>query len=298
MRYSLLAARILVTAVLAVVAFLGLRWTWLEYEVDPWTRDGRLRADIVQVTPDVSSLVTAVMVHDNEAVRKGQVLLVLDQPRYRFALDQAEAAVAVQKAAFTEAEREDRRNRSLSQLVAAEMLEQGSARVDQLRAALAQAMANRNLAELNLERTTIYAPVDGIVTNMELQPGDYATAGRQAMALVYTASIRVDGYFEETKLPAIRVGDPARVWLMGADEPIHGHVESISGGIEDRELGTSGSMLANVNPTFSWVRLPQRIPVRIALDKVPENMRLVPGRTATVMIDSPSPPLVRRSFPW
>jgi RND family efflux transporter MFP subunit len=298
MRYDLLAARILVTAVLVVAAFFGLRWTWLQYEVEPWTRDGRLRADIVQVTPDVSGLVTGVMVHDNQAVKKGQVLLVLDQPRYQYALDQAEAALAVQKAALAEAEREDRRNHSLSQLVATELLEQGAARVDQLRASLNQAVANRNLAKLNLERTTVYAPVDGIVTNMELQPGDYVTAGRQAMALVYTASIRVEGYFEETKLPAIRVGDPARVWLMGADEPIRGHVESISGGIEDRELGASGTMLANVNPTFSWVRLPQRIPVRIALDKVPEHMRLVPGRTATVEVDSSAPPVVRRRFPW
>jgi RND family efflux transporter MFP subunit len=298
MRYDLLAARILVTAVLVAGAVFGLRWTWLQYEVEPWTRDGRLRADIVQITPDVSGLVTSVLVRDNEVVKKGQVLLVLDQPRYQYALDQAEAAVAVQKAALAEAEREDRRNHALSQLVAAEVVEQGSAKVDQLRAALNQAVANRNLAQLNLERTTIHAPVDGIVTNMELQPGDYATVGHQAMALVYTGSIRVEGYFEETKLPAIRVGDSARVWLMGADEPIRGHVESISGGIEDRELGASGTMLANVNPTFSWVRLPQRIPVRIALDDVPEHMRLVPGRTATVEIDSSAPPVVRRRFPW
>ena len=145
----------------------------------------------------------------------------------------------------------------------------------------------RDTARLNLERTTIRATVNGIVTNVELQPGDYATAGHQVLALVDTDAIYIDGYFEETKLPQIRVGDRARVHLMGLDTDLRGTVESIAAAIEDRERSASSANLANVNPTFSWVRLAQRIPVRIRLEGVGGGIRMIPGRTATVSIDVP-----------
>ena len=171
--------------------------------------------------------------------------------------------------------------------------------MEELRASLQQAEANRNVAALNLQRTEVIASEDGVVTNMEMRPGDYLSAGRPAMALVYDKSLRVDGYFEETKLPAVRVGDPARVTLMGIAEPIQGHVESLAGGIADRERMASSDLLPNVNPTFSWVRLPQRIPVRIAIDRVPPGVRLIPGITATVVVEPrDARPTVRRSFPW
>jgi multidrug resistance efflux pump len=134
---------------------------------------------------------------------------------------------------------------------------------------------------------------------MEMRPGDYLTAGRPAAALVYGPSVHIDGYFEETKLPAVRLGDPAQIELMGVATPVTGHVESIAGGVEDRERSPTGDLLANVNPTFSWVRLPQRIPVRIAIDKVPQGVRLIPGSTATVIVQPRiSQPLTPRSFPW
>src|SRR5262249_61077728 len=140
---------------------------------------------------------------------------------------------------------------------------------------------------LNLERASGRATVDGVVTNVGLQPGDFASAGHQVLALVDTDDIHVDGYFEETKLQQIRVGDGARVHLMGSDAELHGTVESIAAAIEDRERTASSANLANVNPTFSWVRLAQRIPVRIKLDSVSDGIRLIPGRTATVSIDVP-----------
>jgi multidrug resistance efflux pump len=292
-------ARVAVTLVLVALAAFGARWMWLRNQGTPWTRDGRVRADIVQITPDVSGLVTEVRVQDNQPVRKGDVLFVIDRPRFALALAQAEATVETDRTALAQAQREDRRNHELGDVVPTETVEQGSAKVDELRAALKQAEANRGVAALNLQRTEVTALVDGVVTNMEIRPGDYLSTGHPAMALVYGRSLRVDGYFEETKLPAIRVGDPARVTLMGVAEPLSGHVESIAGGVEDRERAPGGDLLANVNPTFSWVRLPQRIPVRIAVDRVPPGVRLIPGITATVVVlPRNAQPTVRRSLPW
>jgi multidrug resistance efflux pump len=281
-------ARVAVTLAVVACAVLAARWLWDRYQVAPWTRDGRVRADVVQVSPDVSGLVTEVRVRDNQPVRRGQVLFVLDRPRYQLALAQAESTVASQEAQLAEAEREDRRNRALGDLVAVETTQQGASRVDQLKAALQQAIANRDLARLNLERTTVRAAVDGSVTNLELRPGDYLTAGRPAMAVIDAATLHVDGYFEETKLERVHVGERAQVRLMGVQEDLFGRVESIAGGIEDRERGPSGDLLANVNPTFSWVRLAQRIPVRVVLDRVPPNIGLIVGRTATVTVLEPA----------
>lgn len=300
MRWLRVAGRIGATAVLVGCALIGAHWMWRRGEADPWTRDGRVRADVVQVAPDVAGLVTQVHVRDNAVVRAGQLLFVIDQPRYRLALAQAEGALATSRAALAQAEREDRRNHALgAELVPAEATEEAAAKVEQLQAALKQATAARDVAALNLQRTKVVAPVDGVVTNTEMRPGDYLAAGRPAMALIYAGSLHVDGYFEETKLPAVRIGDPARIELMGVAAPLRGHVESIAGGVEDRERGPSGDLLANINPTFSWVRLPQRIPVRIAIDRVPSGVRLIPGSTATVVVLARiGQPLAPRSLLW
>jgi RND family efflux transporter MFP subunit len=290
--WLILTSRILATALVVAVAVLGGRWLWIHYNVEPWTRDGRVRADIVQVSPDVSALVTEVRVKDNQTVQKGDVLFVLDRPRFELALRQAEAAVAAAAVSVAQAKRENERNRNLKDLATAERVEEGQSKVDQLIAQLNSARAQRDLASLNLDRTTVRAPVSGIVTNVELRPGDYASAGRQVLALVDSDTIHVDGYFEETKLPRIRVGDRAIVHIMGIKAGLRGIVESIDAGIEDRERSASSSDLANVNPTFSWVRLAQRIPVRIKLDPTGGDIRLIAGRTATVsIVDPPGRPL-------
>jgi RND family efflux transporter MFP subunit len=282
-----LAGRVAVTLAIVALALVGGRWLWIHYNVEPWTRDGRVRADIVQVSPDVSGLVTEVHVKNNQVVDRDDVLFVLDRPRYELALRQAEASVAAAAVALAQAKRENERNRNLKDLATTEQVEEGQSKVDQLAAQLNSARVQRDLARLNLDRTTVRAPVNGIVTNVELQPGDYASAGRQVLALVDTDTIHVDGYFEETKLPQIRVGDRARVRIMGITAELAGTVESIDAGIEDRERSASPTYLANVNPTFSWVRLAQRIPVRIKLDPTTRDIRLIAGRTATVSIVDP-----------
>lgn len=296
-RHNLL--RSLGTALVILIILGGIYALWLRYQVEPVTRDGKVRADDVPVSADVGGLVTDVRVHDNQTVAKGDVLFVIDRPRYQLALQQTQANVASQQATLAQAIREDRRNRAMTEVVAAEAIEQGQSRVEQLRASLGQAVAARDLAKFNLSRTLVLAPVSGTVTNLSLQPGVYLNAGKPALALVYDQSLRVEGYFEETKLPAIREGDPASVYLMGVSDEIIGHVQSIAGGVEDRERAGADGQLANVNPSFTWVRLAQRIPVRIAIDRIPNGARMIPGQTATVVIHPRKDGrIVHRSLPW
>ena len=276
--------RIGVTLAVVLLAVVAGRRLWAHYETEPWTRDGRVRADIVQVAPDVSGLVTDVLVHDNQPVAAGTPLFRVDRPRYRLAVAQAEAAVAAQRVQLAQARREAQRNRTLGDLVAGEVREQGDAKVAQLATALSQAQIALATARLNLARTEVRASVAGTVSNLDLRPGDYATAGHPEFAIIDRGSLHIIGYFEETKLPRVHVGDPVRVRLMGDDQVIAGHVQSIAGGIEDRDRSAGANLLANVNPTFSWVRLAQRIPVRVAIDRLPRGEMLVVGRTATVEV--------------
>ncbi len=278
------ALRIAVTlAFVAAAVFAGSK-LWRRYQVEPWTRDGRVRADVVQIAPDVSGLVTDVAVADNQPVKRGQVLFHVDRARYAIALRQAQAAVAAQGAALDQARREAARNRALGDLVAQETAEQSRARVEQAAAALAQAETSRDLAALNLQRTVVVAPMDGYLSDLPLRAGDYVTAGKPVMALVDVASFHVEGYFEETKLKGVAIGQQVSIRIMGDGRPLRGHVQSISAGIEDRERTSGANLLPNVNPTFSWVRLAQRVPVRIALDETPNDLRMIAGRTATVAI--------------
>jgi multidrug resistance efflux pump len=284
-RFGWLLGRFAVTAIaVGIAAIIG--WQlWIYYLEAPWTRDGRVRADVVQVSADVSGLVSDVLVHDNQAVKKGDVLFRIDPARFQIALRDAQANLDSKLAATQEAERETNRYNRLNALsVSEEQQQQRGAVAAEAEAAYQQALASRDLAALNLARSQVRAPVNGFVTNFDMRPGDYVDAGRPLFALIDSDSFYVDGYFEETKLPRIRIGDPARVYLVGESAVIEGHVASIAGGISDRERQGSADLLANVNPTFSWVRLAQRVPVRIALDHVPDDVRLVTGRTATVVV--------------
>ena len=278
-------ARSAATIILVALAVIAAIAMWNHYERSPWTRDGRVRADVVRVTPDIGGLVTSVAVRDNQEVKAGDLLFVIDRPRYALALQQADAQVASARATLGEARREAKRDLALGDLVAAEAHEQNVARVATAQAALAQAMSSRDAAALNLKRTQVTASVNGVVTNLDLHVGDYVAAGKQAMALVDRDSLRVEGYFEETKLPLVCVGAPVTVRLMGEAADLHGRVESIAYGINDTTRSDSGNLLPTVQRTFSWVRLAQRIPVRVKLDKVPASVRLIAGRTATVTVE-------------
>jgi multidrug resistance efflux pump len=273
------------TLLIVAAAVLVALALWKRYETDPWTRDGHVRADVVRVSPDVGGLVTSVAVKDNQRVARGQLLFVVDRPRYADALAQAEARIASARATLEQARRVARRDLALGDLVATETHEENVARVATAEASLQQAQSARDTAALDVSRTEVRASVNGKVTNLDLHPGDYVGAGKQAMALVDADSLRVEGYFEETKLRHIRVGDRARIHLMGDEREAIGHVDSIAGGIADDQTKDTGNLLPAVEPTFSWVRLAQRIPVRIHVDRMPPGTLLIPGRTATVTIE-------------
>jgi len=272
-----------ITLAVVAVAMFALRSLWTHYELAPWTRDGRVRADVVSIAPDVPGFVVKVAVHDNQVVSKGDALFELDRARYEIALQQALATVARQRASLAEAGREAHRNDSLGEVVSSEVREQSRTRMQEATAELRRGLADLAAARLNLQRTLVVAPVNGIVTNLELRPGNYLTAGRQGLALVDSDSLHVDGYFEETKLPLLHEGDRVSVRLMGESQLLYGRVQSIAPAIFDRERTPTGDLVANINPTFSWVRLAQRVPVRIKLDPGPLDVRLIAGRTATVV---------------
>ncbi|MCP1752488.1 HlyD family secretion protein [Bradyrhizobium elkanii] len=277
--------RVALTAIAVIAALAVARALWVYYMEAPWTRDGRVRADIVQVAPDVSGFVTDVLVKDNQPVHRGDILFRIDRARFALALKQADAAVAGHRATLDQADADLKRYSSLTtDAVSQQKQEQVLATQLQAKAAYDQAVADRAVAQLNLDRSEVHASVNGTITNMDLRPGAYVTAGKGVMALVDTDTLHVEGYFEETKLARIRVGDKAQIRLMGEPVRLTGHVESIAAGIEDRDRAAGASLLANVDPTFSWVRLAQRIPVRIALDHLPDRIALVAGRSATVEI--------------
>ena len=278
------AGQILLTLIVVVVAALVL-WRIVNYYMfSPWTRDGRVRADVIQVAPDVGGLITGVDVVDNQQVKQGQVLFVIDQARYALALRLAQATLEQRKATLAQARREYARNSALGNLVAAETLEESRTRVDQGEAAAADAQVQVDTARLNLQRTTIVSPVDGYLNDRAPRVGEYVTAGRAVVAVVDMHSFRVDGYFEETRLHGIQIGQPVEITVMGEARPLRGHVQSIVAAIEDRDRQATPNLLPNVNPAFSWVRLAQRIPVRVALDEVPADFRMIAGRTATVAV--------------
>ncbi|UIF90695.1 HlyD family secretion protein [Cupriavidus sp. UYPR2.512] len=263
-----------VTLAAMVAAALAAWHLWQYYTEAPWTRDGHVRAEVIQVAPDVSGLVTTVLVGDNARVQRGQVLFVVDQDRFSLALKQAQAEAASARAALALGRRQAANAAAVAALAAAQ------ARIEEADAAV-------DVARLNLARCRVTSPADGHVSDRLPRAGDFATRGKPALSVVASGSQYVEGYFEETKLPAIRVGSAAEVHIMGQRTPLRGHVQSIAPGIEDQDRAIGPNMLPSVNPTFNWVRLAQRIPVRIALDQVPAGVHLIAGQTATVRIRAP-----------
>ncbi|KPN89326.1 HlyD family secretion protein [Pseudomonas nunensis] len=276
--------RVLLTLLIVSFAVVVVWRMVMYYMFAPWTRDGHIRADIVQIAPDVSGLIQQVQVRDNQLVQRGQVLFSIDQDRFKLALRQAKAAVADREETLAQAQREAKRNRGLGNLVPGEQLEESLSKVARAQSALSEALVTVDSAQLNLDRSTIRSPVDGYINDRAPRAQEFVTAGRPVLSVVDSNSFHIDGYFEETKLDGIHVGQGVDIRVIGGRARLRGHVESIVAGIEDRDRSSGSNLLPNVNPAFSWVRLAQRIPVRIAFDDVPADFRMIAGRTATVSI--------------
>ena len=285
------AIRFAVTfAILAGAAFAALV-VWNHYVTDPWTRDGQVLANVVNIAPEVSGRITKLNVADNQQVRRGDVLFEIDPVDYQVAIATAEANVGSKLADMRLKQTEATRRSDLTTLsTSKEELESYRSGADVAAATYAGALAALSQARINQERTRVLSPVNGYVTNLLLREGDYATTGTRNITVLDSDSFWVMGYFEETKLAAIHVGDPALAALMGYRDPLRGHVESIARGIATPNTDPGALGLASVNPVFTWVRLAQRIPVRIHIDQVPDTVHLAAGLTATVTVGAASAP--------
>jgi len=304
----------LATLVVVLLAFILGWFAWEHYTRAPWTRDARVRADVVTLSADVSGRIVKLGVQDNQHVEKGQLLLEIDPARYILAVErskrsvevakaslgQSQAAIVASEALLKQRQSEEQRRRTLKErsAVSGEEWEKAStevavAQADLLRnqAILVLAQANVQLAiaaltqsELDLQRTRVESPVTGFVTNLLTRQGDYATAGGPLLALVDSDSFYVSGYFEETKLPRIAEGDRVDIELMSG-QTFGGTVQSIAFAIADRENLPGGRLLANINPSYTWVKLAQRVPVRIKIDDDYAGKNLLrAGTTATVTV--------------
>jgi multidrug efflux pump subunit AcrA (membrane-fusion protein) len=223
---------------------------------------------------------------DNQFVHKGDLLMLIDPRNYSIAVRQAQAAVEQARAVSENANAEMTRRLKLSDI--AVTMEERQTYVSQAATAEANyqsAIANLAQARVNFERTQVRSPVNGYITNLTAQLGDYANVGDLQLSVVNSDSYWVDAYFEETALGRIQDGDAATIKLMGYSPLLRGRVQGLARGINVPNAAPDATGLATVNPIFTFVRLAQRVPVRIRLDEVPEGINLVAGLTATVQIE-------------
>src|SRR6267154_2608507 len=278
-------------ATIALASGLGLAM-WDAYMGAPWTRDGTVRAYVVTMAPEVAGRIVELPVADNQFVHKGDLLMVIDQTNYKIAVSLTEAAAQQALVNAQNTGKQSWRRQQLSALaVTVEEQQTFQTNAFSTQAQYQQAQANLAQARVNVERTEIRSPVNGWVTNLLAQRGNYVNVGSNVVSLVDADSFWIDGYFAETTLAGIREGDTASIKLMGYPQIVRGRVGSIARGINVANAQPSGQGLANVNPIFTWVRLAQRIPVRIHIDQVRPGLVLSAGMTATVQIEPrPTPP--------
>jgi len=286
--------RYLVT-LFAVALASGAAWLlYQKYVSDPWTRDCQVRANVVGIAPRIAGPIINIPVHDNQEVKAGDLLFEIDPADYQTALDAAKADVANMEANLRQKQQDLERETELLQKNVSSRQEFQTAQ-NAFASEMAQsaaARANSKQAELNLGYTKVYAPVDGYLTNVNTSPGAYVHAGDQLLALVDSSSFWIAAYFKETQLPSIKPERTVKITLMGyRDQPFEGRVNSVAWGIflQDGSGGTSTGLLAAVNQTVDWVRLPQRFPVRIRITgKPPIPLRI--GQTVTVAVEAAASP--------
>jgi RND family efflux transporter MFP subunit len=284
---SVHALPVLATLVaVALAALLG--WgAWQYYMGTPWTRDGAVRAYVVKVAPQVAGEIVSLPITDNQFVHKGDLLMLIDPRNYSIAVRQAQASVEQAQATADNARSEMIRREKLNNIAVS--MEERQTYISQATTAEATyqtALANLEQARINFKRTQVRSPVNGYVTNLSAQLGNYADVGSLQLSVVNSDSYWVDAYFEETSLSRIHEGDAATVKLMGYTPLLRGRVQGLARGVDVPNATRDASGLASVNPIFTFVRLAQRVPVRIHIDEVPDDIKLVAGMTATVQIES------------
>lgn len=282
---SLKTVKYFSTIIVAVIAVLAGWWMWNYYMQSPWTRDGKVRAEQVSITPQISGSISELNIKDNQLVNKGDVLFVIDKTPFQIAELNAQAQLAKAQSDLTKADNEAKRRRNLSQnFISAEDLDSALLNVKAMQATFATAQASLRYAQWQLEQTVVKAPVTGWVTNLSTRTGDYASTGKPLFALVDSHSFYVMGYFEETKLRHIQDGAPALITLYSGNIKLQGHVSSIGRAIYDQSVESNSGLVPDIKPNVPWVRLAQRVPVRIEFDTLPHDATLVSGTTCSVSI--------------
>jgi multidrug resistance efflux pump len=286
--------RYLVTLVVVAIAAMAAWFLYRKYVTDPWTRDCQVRANIVGIAPRVAGPIINIPVHDNQEVKVGDLLFEIDPADYKTALESAKASVANADANFVQKQQDlDRETDLFQRRVNSKQEFQNSQNAfASAEAELGAARANLQQSELNLGYTKVYAPVDGYLTNVNTSRGAYVHTGDQLLALVDSNSFWIAAYFKETQLLSIEPGRTVKMTLMGYhDEPFEGKIDSVAWGIFvlDGSGGSSTGLLAAVNQTVDWVRLPERFPVRIRITgKPPIPLRI--GQTVTAAVLPKSSP--------
>jgi multidrug resistance efflux pump len=290
--------RVLLTLIVLIAAGLLSYDMAIYYLYSPWTRDARIRANVVTVAPDISGWVDDIRVRDNQFVHKGDVLFAIDQERFRLALADAEATLAARHAQHLMLlEQYERRSKlSPGYSITVENLDNALRQSETAAANYQQAMASRDTAALNLRRTEVRASVNGFITNLNLAKGTFASQGKPVMALIDSDSYRVEAYFEETKIPHIKPGASAEIYLMDGSPALEGTVSGIARGITDQDNKDGPELLSLVNPTFTWVRLAQRIPVTVHITHVPPGVLVSAGMTCTVIMTDGMQPRIGASM--
>ena len=281
--------RYLITLVAVVVAGMVLASMFREYLFQPWTRDGHVRAQVIKITPRVGGPIIDLPIHDNQAVTRGDLLFKIDPRTYQLAIEQAEAKLKQALASERVKVDQAKRARDLSKKDKGAISEQALVRKENdllvAEANVKVAEANLHAAELDLEFTEVRAPVDGYVTNLLLRYGSQTVANQPALALIDTSSFWVHGFFKETQIEHIRPENKVVIKLMSyPDTPLEGVVESMGWGIAQQDGAPAADLLPTINPSFDWIRLAQRIPVRIRLTRVPDEVDLRVGTTASVFV--------------
>jgi multidrug resistance efflux pump len=259
------------------------------YEHTPWTRDGRVRVYTVQIAPEVSGTVVSLDVRDNQFVHKGDLLFKIDSGTYENAVTQAIGELAQAKAKASYLDSDAHRVAQLTNLAVSDKVKEDALGIARSAdASVIQLTGTLDQAKLDLKRTEIRSPADGWVTNLQLQAGSFATTGQAAMTLVDAQSFWVEGYFDETQLARIAIGDRATAVLLGYPRrSLTGHISGIGHGITVSDAAAGVQGLPSVNPVFTWVRLAQRVPVRMEIDEVPPDILLSAGMTASVSVIEP-----------
>ncbi|MDN2668045.1 HlyD family secretion protein [Vibrio sp. 14N.309.X.WAT.E.F5] len=281
--------RYLITLLLFVAAGSVVYSYYQSYTSNPWTRDGQVSAYIVSITPRVTGQIIKIHVDDNSQVSKGDLLFEIDPSIYRAAYNKALATQKQALALLAKAKNEEQRAANLEKrtpgAVPVLTLNNLSNAVETSSANVQVAKANVEEAHLNLEFTKVYAPTNGYITNFNLRVGSQVVANSPVVALIDEDSFWIEGYFKETDLVGVNPQDKAFVTLMMHNNVLlKGHIKSIGFGIAKQDGSTGNDLLPNVNPNFQWIRLAQRIPIKVKLDNVPEDLQLRVGMTASIKI--------------